>query len=185
MKRTEVIDWFRNHPGEIHAPPEEIVARCEQEVHRHVLEEAWLRAREVAQAREDYWRSDGGGAHASEAFVAREVCRELATELKRIEPVPEAGHASEYVDAHSLEALEVEARTLMLRYVLDLARREEHATWLEVLHFTRKKGVALARNRTFSQQLDFEQTHAYAETATRVMHILVEDYERFARPQTG
>ena len=68
----------------------------------------------------------------------------------------------------------------MLRYVFDLARQEEHDTWLQVMDFTREKGQALARQRTFSKQLDFEQTHGYAETAARVMHILAEDFDKLA-----
>ena len=185
MERNEVLDWLRKHPEAVHETPEEVLSRCEAEVHHHVLAEAWLHAREVARERERYWRGDGGGAHASEAFVAREVCRELAAELRRLEPIPEENRASEYVDSDVLSVLEDDARRLMLRYVLDLARREEHATWLEVVHFTREKGLALGRHRTFSRQLDFERTHGYAETAARVMHLLAEDYERLAHPRAS
>ena len=164
MERNEVLDWLRNHPEEVHETPEEVLSRCEREVHRHVLEEAWAHARDVARERERYWIEDGGGAHASEAFVAREVCRELAAELRHMEPVPQPGRARDYVRADVLAPLEAEARTLLLRYVLDLAQREEHRTWLEIVHFTREKGVDLAHERSFSQQLDFERTHGYAET---------------------
>ena len=155
---------------------------CEREVHERVMEEAWTQARNVARERERYWAEDGGGAHASEAFVAREVCRELAAELRHLEPIPQPGHARDYVRADVLAPLEAEARTLMLRYVLDLAQREEHDAWLEIVHFTREKGVDLAHQRGFSHQLDFERTHGYAETAARVMHILAEEYARRAQP---
>jgi hypothetical protein len=180
MERNEVLDWLHDHPQEVANAPEDVIKRCEDAVHEHVSEETWLLACEVARERERYWRDDGGGAHASEAFVAREVCRKLATELRGMEPVPQSGQAGAYVDADALAPLGKAGRTLMLRYVFDLARREEHDTWLHVLDFTRAKGLALARQRRFSKQLDFDRTHGYAETAARVMHILAEDFEDLA-----
>lgn len=184
MERNEVLDWLHDHPQEVKDAPEDVVKRCEDAVHEHVSEEAWLHACELARERERYWLDDGGGAHASEAFVAREVCRELATELRGMEPVPRSGQAGAYVDAGALAPLGKAGRTLMLRYVFDLARREEHETWLHVMDFTREKGVALARQRTFSKQLDFDRTHGYAVTAARVMHILADDFEERAHLHT-
>ncbi len=180
MNRNEVLDWLHDHPHQVHDTPEDLLDRCEEAVHEQVAEEAWLHARQLATERERYWLEDGGGAHASEAFVAREVCRELAEDLRRREPRPQEGHADAYVGAAALAPLESEGRTLVLRYVFDLARQEEHDTWLQVMDFTREKGQALARQRTFSKQLDFEQTHGYAETAARVMHILAADFEQRA-----
>jgi hypothetical protein len=177
MERNEVLDWLHDHPQEVKDAPEDVIQRCEDAVHERVSEETWLHACEVARERERYWRDDGGGAHASEAFVAREVCRELAAELRAMEPMPQSGQAPAYVDAASLAPLGRAARTLMLRYAFDLARREEHEIWLHVMDFTREKGLALAQQRGFSKQLDFDRTHGYAETAARVMHILADDFE--------
>lgn len=181
MERDEVLDWLTSHPQEVHEAPEDIVCRCEESVHEHATEEAWRKAREVARERERYWRDDGGGAHASEAFVAREVCSELASELRRLEPVPGVRDAGAYVRDSALRPLGAAGRSLMLRYALDLAREEEHTVWLQVMDFTRKRGLDLARQPGFSHQLDFEKTHGYAETAARVMHILAEDFERQAQ----
>jgi hypothetical protein len=182
MERNEVLEWLHDHPQEVKESPEDVVTRCEEAVHEHVLAETWHHACELARQRERYWLEDGGGAHASEAFVAREICGKLATELRRLEPVPEARDVGSYVDARALAQLGAGGRSLMLRYVLDLARREEHQTWCQVMDFTREKGQELARRRTFSKELDFDRTHGYAETAARVMHILAEDFARHAPP---
>jgi len=182
MERIEVLEWLTSHPQEVHDSAEDILSRCEKSVHDHVTEETWQRARDVARQRERYWRDDGGGAHASEAFVAREVCSELASELRRLEQIPEVRDVGAYVEPSSLTPLGAAGRSLLLRYVIELARREEHETWLEVMDFTRRRGLDLAHQRTFSTRLDFERTHGYAETAARVMHILADDYERHAHP---
>ena len=182
MEREEVLDWLYRHPQEVHDSPEAVLERCEESIHARVTAEAWRRARDVARERERYWRDDGGGAHASEAFVAREVCSELAGEMRRLEPVPDAGTVGESVRDATLEPLGAAGRSLLLRYALDLARREEHETWLEVMDYTRRRGLDLAHEQTFSKQLDFERTHGYAETAARVMQILAEDFARQARP---
>ena len=183
MERKEVLEWLTSHPQEVPESPEAILSRCEESVHDHVTEETWLKACQVARERERYWLDDGGGAHASEAFVAREVCSELAGELRRLEPVPEMTELGGWFDAATLASLGAAGRSLLLRYVLELARREEHEAWLEVMDFTRRRGLDLAHQREFSKQLDFERTHGYAETAARVMHILARDFERHAHPQ--
>ncbi len=185
MERNQVLEWLYDHPREVKESPEDLVTRCEEAVHEHVLAETWRHACELARQRERSWLEDGGGAHASEAFVAREICGKLAMELRRLEPIPQARDLGSYVDARTLAPLGAGGRSLMLRYVLDLARREEHQAWLRVVDFTREKGKALARQRTFSKQLDFERTHGYAETAARVMHLLADDFEKHAHPQAG
>ena len=112
------------------------------------------------------------------------MCQELAAELKRNEPVPEEGHGGDYVDEDVLMALEPEARAIVLEYVHDLARGEEHRAWLDVLRFTRERGRALARDDSFSSDLTFEGTHSYAETAARVMDVLAHDFEHQAHSRS-
>jgi hypothetical protein len=184
MERRHVLDWLRHHPDGVHGAPEEVLTRCDEEVHEHASEDAWLAAKAIAADRERYWH-DAWGAPASEAFVAREVCRELAGALRRSEPTPAEGQAAHFVDDDVLGALEPEARALLLRYVHDLARVEEHHAWRQVVQFTRAFGTALVRGGGFSQATDFEHARLYAATAERVMHRLVEEYERHAHPRVG
>jgi hypothetical protein len=182
MERRHVLDWLRQHPEAVHGAPEEVMTRCDEEVHEHASEDAWIAAKQVASQQERYWH-DATGAPASEAFVAREVCRRLAGELRRSEPTPPEGHEAHFVDADVLGALEPEARALLLRYVHDLARVEEHQAWLQVVQFTRAFGKVLAHSGGYSSATDFGHTRLYAETAERVMHRLVEEYERHAHPR--
>lgn len=183
MERRQLIDWLIRHPEAVHGQPEAVVRRCELEVKEHTEEEAWLHARDIAEERNLYWQN-AWGAHASERFVAREVCRELAAKLKRSEPVPEDGQESHYVDEDVLAALEPGAQSVILDYVHDLARGEEHRAWLEVLRFTRERGRALARDEGYSSNSRFDATHSYAETAARVMDVLAHDFEQRAHTRS-
>ena len=180
MERSEVLDWLTRHTEQVHDTPERVLSRCEIEVKEHAQEDAWLHARDIAEEHNHYWR-DASGAHASEAFVAQEVCRELADEFKRSEPVPVEGHEGAYVGEGVLSVLDPEARTVLLGYVHDLARGEEHQAWLEVVHFTRERGRTLARDEGLSSDVSFEGTHSYSETAARVMDILADDFQRHAQ----
>ena len=108
---------------------------------------------------------------------------DLAAELRRAEPTPPEGQETHFVDEDVLGALEPEARALLLRYVHDLARVEEHRAWRQVVQFTRAFGSALVRGGGYSSANDFEHAPLYAATAERVMHRLVEEYERHAHPR--
>jgi hypothetical protein len=113
--------------------------------------------------------------------VARDVCDGLADEFKRNEPVPAEGHESDFVDEDVLGVLDPEARGIILEYVHDLARGEEHRAWKKIMRFTRKRGQTLAREEHLSSDRSFDEVHAYSETATRVMGILARDFQRHAR----
>ncbi len=182
MKRSEVLDWLIQHTEHIHDIPEQVLSRCETEVRKHAQEDAWLHARDIAEEHNQHWRHSWG-AHASETFVAREICRGLADEFKRNEPIPAEGHESAFVDEDVLGVLDPEARTIILEYVHDLARGEEHRAWKEIMRFTRKRGRTLAREEHLSSDRSFEGTHAYSETAARIMGILARDFQHHARAQ--
>ncbi len=182
MKRSEVLDWLIQHTEHIHDIPEQVLSRCDTEVRKHAQEDAWLHARDIAEEHNQHWRHSWG-ARASETFVAREICRGLADEFKRNEPIPAEGFESAFVDEDVLGVLDPEARTVILEYVHDLARGEEHRAWKEIMRFTRKRGRTLAREEHFSSDLSFEGTHAYSETAARVMGILARDFQHHARAQ--
>ena len=90
MKRSEVLDWLIQHTEHIHDIPEQVLSRCDTEVRKHAQEDAWLHARDIAEEHNQHWRHSWG-ARASETFVAREICRGLADEFKRNEPIPAEG----------------------------------------------------------------------------------------------
>jgi len=181
MERSEVLDWLIQHTEQIHDNPEQVLSRCEKEVRKHAQEGAWLHARDIAEEHNQHPRHFWG-AHASEAYVAREVCSVLADELRNSEPIPVEGHESEFVDEDVLGVLDPEARTIMLDYVHDLARGEEHQAWKEIMRFTRKRGRTLARDEHLSSDLSFDGTHVYSETAVRIMGILARDFQHRSRP---
>jgi len=181
MERIEVLDWMNGHADRVHDVPERVLSRCEQEVREHAYADAWLHARDIAEEHERHWRASGG-AHASETFVAREVGKELARELKHLEPTPAEGDEGSYVDEDVLGVLEPEARTIVFDYVHDLARGEEHEAWMEVLRFTREKSRALTRDESLSSDISFEGTHSYADIAARVMEIFTREYQRRSHP---
>ncbi len=182
MKRSEVLDWLIQHTEHIHDIPEQVLSRCDTEVRKHAQEDAWLHARDIAEEHNQHWRHSWG-AHASETFVAREICRGLADEFRRNEPIPAEGHESAFVDEDVLGVLDPEARTIILEYVHDLARGEEHRAWKEIMRFTRKRGRTLSREEHLSSDRSFEGTHAYSETAARIMGILARDFQHHARAQ--
>jgi hypothetical protein len=182
MERNEVLNWLEHHTQQVHDVPELLLSRCETEVKEHAQEDAWLHARDIAEEHNQFWRSSWG-AHASEEFVAREVCKDLAEEFKNSEPIPIEGHEGSYVDEDVLGVLEPAARTVMLDYVHDLARGEEHEAWMEVMRFTRERGQSLAREEGLSDDVSYAGSHSYTETAARVMDILASDFQRRARTQ--
>ena len=182
MKRSEVLDWLVQHTEHIHDIPEQVLSRCETEVRKHAQEDAWLHARDIAEEHNQHWRHSWG-AHASETYVAREVCRGLADEFKRNEPIPAEGYESAFVDEDVLGVLDPEARTIILEYVHDLARGEEHRAWKEIMRFTRRRDRTLSREEHLSSDRSFEGTHAYSETAARIMGILARDFQHHARAQ--
>ncbi len=179
MERSEVLDWLVQHTGQIHDNPEQVLSRCDDEVRKHAQHDAWLHAHDIAEEHNrnarHFW-----GARASERYVAHEVCRVLANELEISEPVVAEGHESEFVDDDVLGVLDPEARRVVLDYVHDLVRGEEHRAWEDVVRFTRKRDRTIASEERLSPELDFAATHVYSETANRIMGILARDFEQRA-----
>lgn len=182
MERSEVLDWLTRHSEHVHDVPEQVLSRCEAEVKKHAQEDAWLHARDIAEEHNRHWRH-AWGAYASEIYVAREVCRGLADEFKHNEPVPVEGQESAFVDEDVLGVLDPEARGVILDYVHDLARGEEHQAWEDVVRFTRNRSQTLPREEHLSSDVKFDGTHEYSETAVRVMGILAHDFQNHARAQ--
>jgi hypothetical protein len=151
--------------------------RCEREVKTHATEDAWQRARHIAEEHLHHWEASFG-IPASDAFVAQEVCHELARELRRREPEPaaEARRVSEAV----LRGLDPAARERLRDWLLELARREEHRAWLEVVEFTDHLARNLIRGGELTEELRWDFDHSYSRTAERITRMLIREYEAHA-----
>jgi hypothetical protein len=151
--------------------------RCERQVRSHAEEEAWQRARAIAEQHLQHW-AGSFGIPASDAFVAQEVCHELARELRRREPEPvaEAQRLSEAV----LRALDPATRERLRGWLIELARREEHRAWLEVVNFTDHLARNLIRGGELTPELHWDFDHSYSRTAERVTRMLIREYETHA-----
>jgi hypothetical protein len=182
MDRAEVARWLEEHPDAVHVDVERLLDRCEDAVRRRAAEAAWLRAKEVAEERLHDWERSYG-LPASEAFVAREICHQLAQELRGLEPRVEDGSEERLAGRDAFAALEPDAREELRRWVHDLAAQEEHRVWLEILRFTDREGGVLEREGRMSKDLSWDPEHSYARTAEKVMHILVDEFEAHAHPR--
>ena len=134
MQRTDLETWFTHHPDSIHTDPAVLLDQCESEVRDHAHRDAWIHAKEIAE--ESLHRFERVfGLPASDIFVTREVCHEIARELRRNEPHPE-DDAVEWVGSGVLEALDSDARRLLQGWLKELAAKEEHSAWREIVYFT-------------------------------------------------
>ena len=115
MKRLDLEHWIAHHPDSIHADSKALLDRCENDAKDHAHRDAWIHAKEVAQ--KSLRRFEHGFGHpASDTFVTREVCHDLARELKHHEPKPDAhgrGNA-EWLSRLLLDALDSEARGMFV-----------------------------------------------------------------------
>jgi hypothetical protein len=182
MDRTVVVEWLRDHPDVVHGDVEEVVSRCERAVRRHAREDAWIAAKEWVTMRQHEWE-ESHGAHASEAFVAREVCRQLATELQRHEPTPHPGDEEHLAGAPVKSGLEQRGWEFLIPWIMELARAEEHRAWSEVVGHTKRRARDLIRQKHLSDDTHFDQTKCYGDVAARVAGILAEDYSEHAFPR--
>lgn len=179
MERQELENWFAHHPDSIHMQPDALLDRCETEVRDHATYDAWLHARDVAE--ESLHRFEGiFGLPASGAFVTREVCHEVARELKSHEPHPDEKLAAEWAGRAVLEALDDEGREHLREWLCDLARREEHAAWRGIVHFTDHLARTLIRDMHMTADLDWDFDHSYPKVAARVARMLIREFEAHA-----
>lgn len=179
MNRLQLITWLRGHPEAIHSNPDELLDRCERSVRSRAAEEAWLRAKSIIEEQARAWES-AWGSPATEAYVAREVCHELAGELRHRLPALEPGSEERLAGDGVLEVVEPEAQELLRAYIHDLALAEEHRVWLEIVHYTNGRGRTLVREGRVSRELTRDPNHHYAKMAEKVTRILAEEYEQQA-----
>jgi hypothetical protein len=180
MTRDEILAWLREHQASVQGDPEEALDRAEREVRRRAEREAWLHAKRIAEEKIEFWNRRSRGIPSPEDWVAEEFCRELARELKHMEPKPDQDEAH-WVDPEALSPFDREAREQLRSWVRDLAGEEEHRVWREVRRFTNARAKSLIREGEVSTEDRWEYTHSYAETAARLAAILSRDYEEHAR----
>lgn len=182
MEREAVLHWLEEHPDSVQGDARGLVSRCERSVRRHAREDAWLAAKRYVEGCEREWEKSVG-AHASEAYVAREVCQQLALELQRHEPVPHAGDEEHLAGGPVKSALDGEGWTFLLRWVMDLAREEEHRTWTEIVDYTQHRARDLIRSHHMSDDCSFDHSRCYSEVAMRIAHLLERDFSAHAFPR--
>lgn len=183
MTRNDVFEWLLRHPSSVFADPGDVVVRCERAVRRHASEEAWLAAKRYADLRRRQFEEEGWGNHASEAFVAVEVCHQIAYELRRRLPVVERADAERLAGGPVHGAVDEDAWQVLVDWILELARKAELATWLEIVRFTDRRGSELVRERHLSRDCDLEHSRHYPEVAAEIMGTLAHDYSLHAHPR--
>jgi hypothetical protein len=180
MKRDDVLDWMRSHRESVHGDPEQILGRAEREARHHAAEHAWLYAKRIALREAASWHECSLGSHAAEDAVAREVCHDLARELRHLEPQPDRDPVR-LLESETLAALEQDAAAQMRPWIGDVAGEEEHKVWKEIVRFTHERASELIREGSMSTTSGWEDTHSYSETAERLASILALDFEQHAR----
>lgn len=182
MDRTNVLEWLRDHPKVVHGDAEALVSRCEGAVRRHAREDAWIAAKQWVTKRQHEWE-ESHGAHASEAFVAREVCQQLADELRHHEPSPHAGDEEHLAGGPIRAGLEQDGWEFLIPWIMQLAREEEHQAWSEVVGHTQRRAQDLIREHHLSDNTEFDHTKCYGDVAARISGILARDYSEHAFPR--
>lgn len=183
MRHNEILDWLRSHRDSVRGDPEQLLGSAEHDARRHGAEQAWLHAKQIAEAELARWRDRSLGSHAAENTVALEFCHDLARELRQLEPHLE-GDEETLVDPATLGAFDRESRALLRSWIREIAGDEEHRVWREVVRFTNARAKSLIREGAISTASGWEDTHSYTETAARLAAILAHDYEERARSAT-
>ena len=178
MERNHLEDWIKHHPGSIHANSKALLDQGEHDALDHAHHDAWTQAKKIAEKSLRGFRGSNGYP-ASDAFVAREVCRELARELKLHEPTPDdpSGSEEEWVNRSLLDSLEPDAQPKFIEWIHEMAAKEEHATWMEIVRFTDRRAKGLIQERQLTDQCDWDLDHRYSIVAARVLKMLITDFE--------
>jgi hypothetical protein len=182
MNRTVVLEWLHLHPDLVHGDADAIVDRCERAVRRHAREDAWVLAMRYVAERQHAWE-ESRGAHASEAYVAREVCGQLAQELRNHEPAPHRGDEDHLAGGPVRAALEQPAWEYLIPWIMEVARDQEHETWGEIVRHTKRHARELIRSHHLSSDTDFDHTRCYGDVAAQIAGILAHDFSEHAFPR--
>ena len=174
--RDDLLDWIRRTPGSVQGAPDEALDTVEHEVRRYARDLAWQRAIDIAHARGEAWSHRSRGMHCPEDWAACEFCAELASDLRMLEPVPEEGSEEEFAGKAHLARFEGEARSRVMAWVHDLAAEEEHAAWLDVIRFTKKRAYTWIEEGSISTEDRWDLTHSYTDAAVHASQLLERDY---------
>jgi len=183
MTRDQILHWFEEHRAAIHGDPDALVERCERAVRRHATEAAWLAAKTWAERRRRDFEAEPWGNHASDAFVAAEVCHQIAWELAHHEPEVAPGSEERLTGGPLRRAVEDEAWQTLAPWIRGLAAAQEHATWREIVRFTHQRGKSLVQERHLSHDCDLDHARHYPEIAAEVAAALARDYSLHAYPR--
>lgn len=181
MERIELENWIADHPDSIHTDSKALLDRCELDAIDHAHRDAWLEAIRIARKRLRRFEH-GFGNPASDTFVTREVCHEIARELKLHEPVPDFRDRGrdEWPGQSLPDALDSDAREKFLDWIEELAAKEEHSTWREIVHFTDRRARSLIREGHMTDRCDWDLNHTYPLVAARVVKMLIAEFEAHA-----
>ncbi len=180
MERLELEKWLTHHPDLVHTDPHDLLDECEKEARGHAYRDAWSRAEQIAEKSLRRFESGFIGHPASDTFVTREVCHEIARELKKNEPVLDDYETELWLSELMLESLDVEAREMFRTWLKDLMGTEEHATWLDIVRYTDRSARKLIREEHMTDQCDWDLEHTYPIVAARVTRILMAKFHGHA-----
>jgi hypothetical protein len=183
MTRDQILAWFEEHRAALQGDPGELVERCERAVRRHAAEAAWLAAKAWAERRRHEFEAETWGNHASDAFVAAEVCHQIAWELAHHEPQLEPDSEERLVGGPLRRSVEDDAWQALAPWIRELASAQEHATWREIVRFTHERARSLVRERHLSHDCDLDHGRHYPEIAAEVAQTLARDYSLHAFPR--
>jgi hypothetical protein len=114
--------------------------------------------------------------------AAREVCHKLAEELSHHEPSPQDGDEDHLLGAPLKAAFDEEGWSVMTRWIMTLARQQEHESWQEIVKHTDQRARELIDRHHLSDDTRFERTKCFGEIASRVAALLERDYAAHAFP---
>ena len=177
-----VLDWFHDHPRAVRGDPDHLIARAEQLVRQHASEDAWLEARDYIEERMRDWQRSWGF-HASDAYVALEVCPKLARALRMHERHMSPGDELHLVGQRLLAMFDEQGRDVLADWAPSVGEAEHHRTWEQIVRYTRKRGRDLVRAGKLSRELEWESTANFAAKAAAIAAILVAEYD--ARAKSG
>lgn len=180
MERLDLEKYFAHHPNPNCPDPARLLDDCEMEAREYAHRDAWLHAKAVTEDRMRRFERVFG-LPASDTFVTREVCHEIARELKSREPTPPKTESAEWISQRFLEALDPGARTMLREWLLTLAAREEHEAWREIVHFTDHLARKLIREQHMTNRADWDFEHSYPRVAARVARMLMREFEEHAK----
>ena len=184
MERMDLENWFAGHPDSIRTEPDRLLDLCERDVRAHATQDAWLHACEIAE--ESLHRFERVfGLPASDTFVTREVCHEIARELKRHEPHPDELQCAEWVGRALVDGVDEDARRMLLVWLKDLGEREEHEAWKGIVRFADHLARQLIREAQMTNELDWDFDHSYPRVAARVARLMIREFESRAARVPG